>query len=138
METVGGVQRWGVQWRYAVTAALAVLAVSCASTNMKTLSDSSTLAPGGAFDCAAGVVTSLGYVITDSLPAEGMLKAETKKPTVIRHDGSVLVYRVIVTISRAEDSRDSMMEVTSNNESHARTILRACLKKEEATEEEKQ
>lgn len=121
-----------------MTAALALLAAGCSSAYMKSYSDTSKLAPSGAFVCVVQVVTEMGYMITDSVAAEGTLKAETQKPAVMSYDGRALVYHVNVTITKAENSDDSTIEVTTNNESHARTILRTCSRKEEATEEEKQ
>jgi hypothetical protein len=105
---------------------------------MKTYSDTSKLAPSGAFECVERVVLEMGYIITALQPAEGTLKAETEKPAVMSYDGRALVYHVSLTVTAGENSTDSTIEIVSNHESHARTILRQCSRKEEAPEEEKQ
>lgn len=121
-----------------VAFALAVLAAGCTSAYMKTYSDSSKLAPDGALKCAVDLVTELGYQVTDSNSSEGTLEAQTERPTVMSHDGRALVYNVSVTVTKDDNSADSTIEVITNNESHARIILRTCSRKEEAIEEEKQ
>ena len=122
----------------AVTAAFAMSALGCSSAYMKSYSDTSKLAPSGAFGCVAQVVTEMGYQITDSVRAEGTLKAETEKPAVLSYDGRALIYHVNVTVTKEANVSDSTIEVVTNNESHARTILRTCSRKEEETEEAKQ
>ena len=121
-----------------MTAALGLLAAGCSTAYMKSYSDTSILAPAGAFGCVAQIVTEMGYMITDSVRAEGTLKAETQKPTVPAYDGRALVYQVNVTVTQGENTSESTIEVTTNNEYHARTILRTCSRKEEESEEEKQ
>ena len=134
----GAVRKRASLTKCAAAAALALLAAGCSSAYMKSYSDTSKLAPTGAFGCVAQILTEMGYMITDSVAAEGMLKAETQKPAVMSYDGRALVYHVNVIVTQAENTNESTIEVTTNNESHARTILRTCSRKEEATEEEKQ
>lgn len=122
----------------AVAAALALAVAACSSAYTKSYSDTSKLAPNGAFGCVAQVVAEMGYQITDSVRAEGTLKAETEKPAVMSMDGRALVYHVSVSITREANASESTIEVLTNNESHARTILRTCSRKEQEAEEEKQ
>jgi hypothetical protein len=130
-------RRWALKG-CTVSAMCSLVALGCSSAYMKSYSSESKLAPSGAFGCVADVVTELGYQIQDSVRADGTLKAETQKPTVMTMDGRALIYHVSVAVSKEANSANSMIEVTTNNESHARIILRTCSRIEEDKEEEKQ
>lgn len=112
--------------RGALAAVSVLVALACTAAYSKQYSGPTTMEPSAAYDCVIRMVTGLGYSVTDSVRSDGLIRAKTPRPALMRMDGTPEIKELTVSIKKDTESDQATIRVTANVKDDARAILATC------------